>query len=60
MEHKEKEWVDFVVTARKYKTTLTAKYKNRKVWQRPFVGGRSRAGGESRPVAVDPPSNEDV
>ncbi|MBE6300700.1 MAG: acetyl-CoA carboxylase biotin carboxyl carrier protein subunit [Parabacteroides distasonis] len=38
MEHKEKEWVDFVVTARKYKTTLTAKYKNRKVWQKPFVG----------------------
>ena len=35
MEKKEKdnEYVDFVVTARKYKTTLTAKYKNRKMWQ---------------------------
>lgn len=38
MEKKEMEFVDFVVTARKYKTTLTAKYKNRKVWKKPFVG----------------------
>ena len=40
MEKKEKdnEYVDFVVTARKYKTTLTAKYKNRKMWHKPFVG----------------------
>ena len=38
MEKKENEYVDFVVTARKYKTTLTAKYKNRKMWHRPFVG----------------------
>ena len=38
MEQKEKEWVDFAVTARKYKTTLTAKYKSRKVWQKPFIG----------------------
>ena len=30
--------MDFVVTARKYKTTLTAKYKNRKMWHKPFVG----------------------
>ena len=36
MEKKEKdnEYVDFVVTARKYKTTLTAKYKNRKMWHK--------------------------
>ena len=40
MEKKEKdnEYVDFVVTARKYKTTLTAKYKNRKMWHKPCVG----------------------
>ena len=40
MEKKEKdnEYVDFVVTARKYKTTLTAKYKNRKMWHKRFVG----------------------
>lgn len=40
MEKKEKDngWVDFVVTARKYKTTLTEKYKNRKVWHKPFIG----------------------
>lgn len=29
------EFVDFVVTARKYKTLLTTKYKNRKVWVEP-------------------------
>lgn len=38
MENKENEYVDFVVTARKYKTLLTEKYKNRKMWQKPFVG----------------------
>lgn len=40
MENKEqeKEFVDFVVTARKYKTQLTEKYKNRKVWQKPYIG----------------------
>ncbi|RHJ81913.1 acetyl-CoA carboxylase biotin carboxyl carrier protein subunit [Parabacteroides sp. AM08-6] len=40
MEKKEKdnEYVDFVVTARKYKTLLTEKYKNRKMWHKPFVG----------------------
>lgn len=38
MENKENEYVDFVVTARKYKTLLTKKYMNRKVWQRPYVG----------------------
>lgn len=32
------EWVDFVVTARKYTTKLTNKFKNRKVWHKPFVG----------------------
>lgn len=34
----ENEYVDFVVTARKYRTLLTAKYKNRKMWQKPFIG----------------------
>lgn len=38
MENKENEYVDFVVTARKYKTLLTEKYKNRKMWYKPFVG----------------------
>ncbi|MBR5298603.1 MAG: acetyl-CoA carboxylase biotin carboxyl carrier protein subunit [Parabacteroides sp.] len=38
MEQKENEWVDFAVTARKYKTKLTTKYKNRKVWHKPFIG----------------------
>lgn len=38
MENKENEYVDFVVTARKYKTLLTEKYKNRKMWQKPFIG----------------------
>ena len=38
MENKEQEFVDFVVTARKYKTLLTEKYKNRKVWQKPYIG----------------------
>lgn len=36
--HKEEEYIDFVVTARKYKTLLTDKYKNRPVWQKPFEG----------------------
>ena len=38
MENKDQEFVDFVVTARKYKTLLTEKYKNRKVWQKPYIG----------------------
>lgn len=38
MENKEQELVDFVVTARAYKTQLTAKYKNRKVWHKPYAG----------------------
>lgn len=38
MENKENEYVDFVVTARKYKTLLTTKYKNRKMWHKPFIG----------------------
>ncbi|RHJ90641.1 acetyl-CoA carboxylase biotin carboxyl carrier protein subunit [Parabacteroides bouchesdurhonensis] len=38
MENKEKEFVDFVVTARKYKTLLTAKYKDRPVWHKPYQG----------------------
>ena len=31
---KDYEFVDFVVTARKYKTQLSNKYKNRPVWQK--------------------------
>lgn len=38
MENRENEYVDFVVTARKYKTLLTEKYKNRKMWHKPFPG----------------------
>ena len=38
MEKEQKELVDFVVTARKYKTTLTEKFKNRPVWHKPYVG----------------------
>lgn len=38
MEKKENEYVDFVVTARKYKTLLTAKYKNRPIWHKPLPG----------------------
>jgi Acetyl/propionyl-CoA carboxylase, alpha subunit len=33
MDNKELEYVDFVVTARKYKTTLTEKFKKRQPWQ---------------------------
>jgi Acetyl/propionyl-CoA carboxylase, alpha subunit len=35
---KENEFVDFVVTARKYKTLLTNKYINRPVWQKHELG----------------------
>lgn len=38
MEKKENEYVDFIVTARKYKTQLTNKYKNRPLWQKPVPG----------------------
>lgn len=37
-ENKERELVDFVVTARKYQTTLTEKFKNRPVWHKPLKG----------------------
>jgi biotin carboxyl carrier protein len=33
--NKDSEFVDFAVTARKYKTLLTKKFKNRKVWEAP-------------------------
>ena len=33
--HQQEEYVDFVVTARKYKTLLTAKYK---MWHKPSAG----------------------
>jgi len=35
METEKPEYVDFAVTARKYKTLLTTKYKNRKPWTNP-------------------------
>ena len=35
MKKKAPEYVDFAVTARKYKTLLTRKYMNRKVWVDP-------------------------
>lgn len=35
METKNPEYVDFAVTARKYKTLLTKKYQNRKQWVNP-------------------------
>ena len=35
MEKEKPEYVDFAVTARKYKTLLTAKYQNRKQWVNP-------------------------
>lgn len=38
MKEKEPELVNFIVTARKYKTTLTEKYKHRKVWHKPQTG----------------------
>jgi len=38
MESKQDEYVDFVVTARKYKTLLTEKYKNRETWRKPVEG----------------------
>ena len=36
--HQQEEYVDFVVTARKYKTLLTAKYKIRARWHKPWAG----------------------
>ncbi|MDR2388241.1 MAG: acetyl-CoA carboxylase biotin carboxyl carrier protein subunit [Tannerellaceae bacterium] len=38
METPDNLYVDFAVTARKYKTLLTNKYKNRPVWTKPCVG----------------------
>lgn len=35
MEKEQPEYVDFAVTARKYKTLLTKKYQNRKPWVNP-------------------------
>ena len=35
MQTEKPEYVDFAVTARKYKTLLTKKYQNRKVWVNP-------------------------
>ena len=36
--HQQEEYVDFVVTARKYKPLLTAKYKSRPMWYKPSAG----------------------
>lgn len=36
-EEKDLEFVDFAVTARKYKTLLTKKYKERKIWETPNI-----------------------
>lgn len=36
--HQQEEYVDFVVTARKYKTLLTVKYKSRPMWHKPSAG----------------------
>ena len=36
--HQQEEYVDFVVTARKYKTLLTAKYESRPMWHKPSAG----------------------
>ena len=36
--HQQEEYVDFVVTARKYKTLLTPKYKSRPMWHKPSAG----------------------
>ncbi|MDR1344970.1 MAG: acetyl-CoA carboxylase biotin carboxyl carrier protein subunit [Tannerellaceae bacterium] len=38
MERQDKQYVDFIVTARKYKTLLTNKYINRPVWSRLIPG----------------------
>ena len=34
----ERPLVDFAVTARKYKTTLTQKFMNRPIWTKPIAG----------------------
>ena len=36
--HQQEEYVDFVVTARKFKTLLTAKYMSRPMWHKPSAG----------------------
>lgn len=38
MENENKEYVDFIVTARKYKTLLTKKFIDRPFWQKPLPG----------------------
>ena len=64
--HQQEEYVDFVVTARKYKTLLTAKYKNRPMWHKPSAGdvvssrndyqdyGRGRTGCGGRATSANP------
>ena len=68
MKHQQEEYVDFVVTARKYKTLLTAKYKNRPMWHKPSAGdvvshlarndyqdyGRGRTGCGGRATSANP------
>ena len=38
MENENKEYVDFIVTARKYKTLLTKKFIDRPFWHKPLPG----------------------
>ncbi|MCP9612928.1 acetyl-CoA carboxylase biotin carboxyl carrier protein subunit [Coprobacter tertius] len=38
MEQDKKKLVDFAVTARKYKTTLTQKFIDRPIWKKPVAG----------------------
>lgn len=38
MEKKPNEYVNFVVTARRYKTLLTTKFKDRPIWHKPSSG----------------------
>ena len=57
--HQQEEYVDFVVTARKYKTLLTAKYKSRPMWHKPSAGdyqdyGRGRTGCGGRATSANP------
>ncbi|MDR1357085.1 MAG: acetyl-CoA carboxylase biotin carboxyl carrier protein subunit [Tannerellaceae bacterium] len=53
LETQDKQYVDFIVTARKYKTLLTNKYINRPVWSRRIPGEvRSTLPGTIAGIAV--------
>ena len=54
MKENEKELVPFVILARYYNTTLTEKYRNRKVWHNPVPGEvRSHLPGTIVSIAVE-------